>query len=74
MAGIRDAFLLVDRASGRALTITLWDSEEAMAASAVGATQVRQEATGAAGGRIEVGRGLRGRAAPRGCGGLNGPG
>ncbi|MEA2532309.1 MAG: hypothetical protein QOJ93_120 [Actinomycetota bacterium] len=53
MAGIRDAFLLVDRASGRALTITLWDSEEAMTASAVGATQVRQAATGIAEGRVE---------------------
>ena len=41
MAGIRDAFPLEDRSSGRALTITLRDSEEAMAASAVGATQVR---------------------------------
>jgi|SRR6266571_9380666 len=53
MAGIQDAFLLVDRASGKAVTVTLWDSEESIAASAGGATQLRQEATGAAGARIE---------------------
>src|SRR5258708_31311725 len=53
MAGIRDAFLLVDRASGRALTVTLWDTEEAMAASAAGASQVRQEAAGSGGGSIK---------------------
>jgi heme-degrading monooxygenase HmoA len=53
MAGIRDAFLLVDRASGRALTVTLWESEEAMTASAAGATQVRQDAANTGGGSIQ---------------------
>ena len=53
MAGILDAFLLVDRASGRALTITLWESEEAMAATTAGAAQIRREAAGSAGGGIE---------------------
>ena len=53
MTGIRDAFLLVDRTSGKSLTVTLWDSEEAMRASAAGATQLRNEATGIAGGKVE---------------------
>ena len=53
MPGILDAFLLVNRSSGKAVTVTLWDSEESIAASAGGATQLRQEATGAAGARIE---------------------
>ncbi|HYR63891.1 MAG TPA: hypothetical protein VET24_14835 [Actinomycetota bacterium] len=53
MAGLRDAFLLVDRASGRALTVTLWESEEAVTASAAGATELRRDAAGSAGSSIE---------------------
>ena len=30
IAGNRGAFLLVDRSAGKALSVTLWDSEEAM--------------------------------------------
>jgi len=54
MPGILDAFLLVNRSSGKAVTVTLWDSEETLAASAAAATRIRQEASGAAGGTIQV--------------------
>ena len=46
MAGVRDAFLLVDHASGKALTITLWENEEALLASEDAADQVRRQAAG----------------------------
>ena len=44
--GIRDAYLLVDRASNRALTMTFWESEEALRASEGAADQVRRDAAG----------------------------
>lgn len=46
MEGMRDAYLLVDRAEGKALTITLWESEEALRASEQSADQVRRAAAG----------------------------
>ena len=46
MEGMRDAYLLVDRAAGKALTITLWESEEALRASEESADQVRRQAAG----------------------------
>jgi heme-degrading monooxygenase HmoA len=46
MEGMHDAYLLVDRASGKALTITLWESEEALRASEASADQVRRQAAG----------------------------
>ncbi len=46
MEGIRDAYLLVDRSSGKALTITLWESEEAVRASEEAANRVRSDAAG----------------------------
>lgn len=53
MPGIRDAFLLVNRTRGKAVTVTLWDSEDSVTASTAGASQMRQEAAGAAGGNVE---------------------
>jgi heme-degrading monooxygenase HmoA len=53
MEGIRDAYLLIDRSSGKAVTITLWESEEAVRASSEAADRVRGEATQAYGGSIE---------------------
>jgi heme-degrading monooxygenase HmoA len=53
MPGIRDAFLLVNRTTGKAVTVTLWDSEEAVTASTAGASQMRQQAAGSAGGSVE---------------------
>ena len=46
MDGMRDAYLLIDREQGTALTITLWESEEAMRASEASADQVRRAAAG----------------------------
>ena len=54
MDGFEGAYLLVDRGSGRAMTITLWSSEEALQASAERAKQMRQEAAGGAGMSIDT--------------------
>ena len=44
--GAAAAYLLLDRTSGKALTLSLWDSDEALAASEAGAEQLRREAAG----------------------------
>ena len=46
--GFEGAYLLIDRAGGKAITITLWSSEAAVEASADRATQIRSEAASAA--------------------------
>lgn len=51
--GNRGAFLLVDRASGRGVGVTLWESEQAMADSREQADQLRQQAAEQARGQIE---------------------
>jgi heme-degrading monooxygenase HmoA len=43
--GFARALLFVDRAGGRAVTVTLWDSEEALEASAARAAHLREEAS-----------------------------
>ena len=43
--GFAHAYLLVDRAGGSAMTVTLWDSAEALTASAARAAHLREEAT-----------------------------
>ena len=43
--GFAGAYLLVDRAGARAVTVTLWDSEEALDASASRAAHLREEAS-----------------------------
>jgi heme-degrading monooxygenase HmoA len=50
--GFARAYLLVDRADGRAMTVTLWDSKEALDASASRAAHLREEATEVAGATI----------------------
>ena len=50
--GFARAFLLVDRAGGRAVTVTLWDSQEALGASASRAAHLRDEASETAGATI----------------------
>lgn len=47
--GLERAELLVDRSSGKALTITVWDSEETLQASVEAANQIRSSAADAAG-------------------------
>ncbi len=44
MDGNRGAIFLMDRETGKTMTITLWDSEEAMRASEEKANQVRGDA------------------------------
>lgn len=41
--GFHRAFLFADRKSGRCMTITLWDSEDAMNRSSSGATPIRED-------------------------------
>ena len=53
LKGFQGAYLLVDRATGKALTMTLWSSEETADASAERAKQMRSDAAGGAGMSIE---------------------
>lgn len=46
--GLERAELLVDRSSGKALTITVWNSEETRQASVEAANQIRSDAANAA--------------------------
>lgn len=49
MDGFSNAYFCVDRAGGKALTMTLWESEQALEASAERAHQLRSQATEPAG-------------------------
>lgn len=49
MEGNRGATLLVDRNSGKAITITYWETEEHLRSSAEKANKIRQEASDASG-------------------------
>ena len=51
--GNRGAFLLVDRASGKGVGVTLWESEQAMADSRAQADELRRRAAEEARGEIE---------------------
>jgi heme-degrading monooxygenase HmoA len=51
--GNQGAFLLVDRASGKGIGVTLWESEQAMADSREQANQLRQQAAEQAQGQIQ---------------------
>jgi heme-degrading monooxygenase HmoA len=53
LEGFAWALFLADRETSRAVSITLWDSEEAMAASAERAHQMRTRATEPASATIE---------------------
>ena len=44
ISGNRGAFLLVDRSVGKAISVTLWESDEAMQASRKRADELRQQA------------------------------
>jgi len=50
--GLERAELLVDRASGKALTITVWQSEEALQSSVEAANRIRRGAADSAGVQI----------------------
>jgi heme-degrading monooxygenase HmoA len=51
--GFSHAYFLVDRANNKALSITVWDSEQALSASAAKADELRQEGSDTGGGTIE---------------------
>jgi heme-degrading monooxygenase HmoA len=53
MDGFKGIYFLHDRESGKALSITLWESEEAMHASEEAANRLREEAAEASGETIE---------------------
>jgi heme-degrading monooxygenase HmoA len=50
--GLSDAYLLLGTESGRAVTLTFWESHEAMAASRVVASRLRGEAASAVDGEV----------------------
>ena len=50
--GLERAELLVDRTSGKALTITVWESEEALQSSVEAANRIRSSAADTAGVQI----------------------
>lgn len=52
--GAKGAYCLLDRSSGKAVTITLWQSEEALQASEEAATKLRSDAAGSAAGTVQA--------------------
>ena len=51
--GFSHAYFMVDRESGKGLSITIWDSEEALQASAAQADELRSKGAAAGGAEIE---------------------
>ena len=49
MEGNRGGMLLIDRGSGKAITITFWDTEEDLNTSVARANQLRQQAADSGG-------------------------
>lgn len=53
IAGFSQAYFCVDRANGKGLTVTLWESEQALEASAGQANRLREQATQPSGATID---------------------
>jgi hypothetical protein len=53
MDGFSHALFLVDRSSGKALSITMWESEQALSASVAKADELRKQGIEVGGGSIE---------------------
>ena len=53
LEGFERAYFLTDSAAGRAMTVTLWDSPAAMAASAEWASKAREHAAHESGATVE---------------------
>jgi len=51
--GFSHAYFLIDRESGRAMSITVWKTEEALNASVAKADELRSKAAGEGGGSIQ---------------------
>ena len=54
LAGFKGMYLLADRGSGKALAITLWESEEALRASEEAANRLRQQSAATMGEEIRA--------------------
>jgi heme-degrading monooxygenase HmoA len=52
--GFSHAYFLVDRESGKAASITIWESEDALAASAAKADELRRKGTQPSGASIKA--------------------
>ena len=53
MEGFSHAYFLVDRASGKGMSITVWESEAALSASVAKADELRKQGSQAGGASIE---------------------
>jgi len=53
MDGFSHAYFMVDRSSGKGLSITMWHSEEALQGTAAAADEMRRRGSEAGGGSIE---------------------
>lgn len=51
--GFSHAYFLMDRASGKAMSITIWESEQALSASVAKADELRKQGAESGGGAIE---------------------
>jgi heme-degrading monooxygenase HmoA len=51
--GFSKAYFLVDRPNNKAISITIWESEKALSASAAKADRLRQDATAPSGATID---------------------
>ena len=51
--GFSHAYFMVDRDSGKGMSITVWESEDALTASAAKADELRQRGADASGAEIE---------------------
>ena len=51
--GFSHAYFMVDRESGKGMSITIWESEDALRASAAQADQLRSKGAAAGGAEIE---------------------
>jgi heme-degrading monooxygenase HmoA len=51
--GFSHAYFLVDRASGKAMSMTVWESEQALTASVAKADELRKQGSETGGGSIE---------------------
>ena len=54
MAGFKGMYLLADRSSGKALAVTLWESEDAIRASEEAANRLRQQSAAGMGEEIRA--------------------
>lgn len=53
MAGFSHAYFMVDRESGKGMSITFWNSEDALLACAAKADELRKQGAEAGGSEIE---------------------